>query len=132
MVECVEGGVSDEERERPRPHALDLTRVVCAHRRDVRFPMLSQSIRGERRLLRYSEPDLPREVLAFGADRMADDPVTVASSPARTLAHFRRDPCCDAVEELPAGPQERDPAFELRLAHRPLLGRRGREGDAPE
>jgi hypothetical protein len=52
--------------------------------------------------------------------------------PARALAHLRRDPRRDAVEERPAGLQERDPALELRLAHRPLLGRRGREGDAPE
>src|SRR6266542_1727098 len=94
--------------------------------------MLAQSIRGKRRALRYPQPDLLREVLAFGADGVADDPVAVASSPARALAHLRRDPRRDAVEERPAGPQERDPAFELRLAHRPLLGRRGREGDAPE
>jgi hypothetical protein len=30
------------------------------------------------------------------------------------------------------GLQQHDPALELGLAHRPLLGRRGREGDAPE
>ena len=46
---------------------------------------------------------------------MADDPVAVAPAPARTLAHLRRDPSRNAVEERPAGPQQRDPALELRL-----------------
>jgi hypothetical protein len=94
--------------------------------------MLAQSIWGQRRALRYPHPDLLGEVLAFGADGVPDDPVAVASSPARALAHLRRDPRRDAVKESPAGPQERDPAFEFCLAHRPRLGRRGREGDAPE
>src|SRR5215207_4835654 len=133
MVEGVEARVSDEEWQRPRPHApLDLPGVVRAHRRDVGLPMLPQSIRGKRRALRYPQPHLFREVLAFGADGVADDLVAVASSPARALAHLRRDPRRDAVEERPAGPQERDRALELRLVHRLLLGRRGREGDAPE
>src|SRR5919204_3092973 len=133
LVERVEGRVPDEEWKRPRPHApLDLPGVVRAHRRDVGLPMLPQSIRGERRALRDPQPDLLGEVLALGADGVADDLVAVASSPARALAHLRRDPRRDAVEERPAGPQQRDPALELRLTHRPLLGRRGREGDAPE
>ncbi len=106
MVECVEGRVSDEEGQRPRPHApLDLPGVVRSHRRDVGLPMLPQSIRGQRRFLRYPQPDLLREVLAFGADGVADDPVAVASSPARALAHLWRDPCRDAVEIRPSCPQ---------------------------
>jgi hypothetical protein len=43
--------------------------------------MLEQSIRGERRALRYPQPDLLGEVLAFGADGVADDLVAFASSP---------------------------------------------------
>src|ERR1700738_4319867 len=94
--------------------------------------MLPQSPWGKPRALRYPQPDLLREVLAFGADGVSDDPIAVASAPARALAHLRRHARRDAVEVGPAGPQQRDPALELRLAHRPLLGRRGREGDAPE
>jgi hypothetical protein len=47
--------------------------------------MPPQSIRGKRRALRYPQPDLFREVLALGADGVADDLVAVASSPARAL-----------------------------------------------
>ena len=46
--------------------------------------MPSQSIGGKRRALRYPQPDLLREVLAFGADGVADDLVAVASSPRGT------------------------------------------------
>src|SRR5437868_11478130 len=106
MVERVEGGVPDEKRQRPRPHApLDLPGVVRAHRRDVGLPMLTESFRGKRPLLRDPQPDLLREVLALGADGVANDSVAVASSAARTLAHLRRNPVGDAVEERPGGSQ---------------------------
>src|SRR3712207_5247272 len=82
MVGGVVGRVSDEEWERPRPHApLDLPGVVRAHRLHVGLPMLPQSIWGQRRALWYPQPDLLGEVLAFGADGVADDLVAVASSP---------------------------------------------------
>src|SRR5215213_2658085 len=133
MVEGVVGGVADEEWERRGPHApLDLPGVVGVHRGDVGLAMLAQAIRGERRALGDPYPDLLGEVLALGADGVADDLVAVASSPAGPLAHLRGDPRRHAVKDRPAGPQERDPALELLLAHRLLLGRRGRDGDAPE
>src|SRR5262245_1842975 len=103
MVEGVEGGMSDEERQRPRLHTpRDLPGVVRAHRGDIVLPVLAQSIRAERRLLRYPQPDSLGELLALGADGVADDPVAVASSAAWALAHLRRDPCRDVVEECPA------------------------------
>ena len=105
--------------QRPRPHPpLDLPGVVRAHRRDVGLAMLPQAVRGQRPLLRDPQPDLPREVLALGADGVADDPVAVAPTPARALAHLRRDPGRDGVEERPAGPQEGDP--RARAPPRPV------------
>src|SRR6185503_5307526 len=38
----------------------------------------------------------------------------------------------DLVEERPAGLEELELALQLRLAHRPVLGRRSGKGDAPE
>src|SRR6266576_5479214 len=124
MVEGVECRVSDEEWQSPRPHGtLELAGVVCVHRRDVFLSITPQSIRGQRAALRYAQPDARREVLTFDADGVADDPIAVASSAARTLAHLRRDSRRDAVEECPAGTQQLDPPLDFRLAQRPLLGR---------
>ncbi len=134
MVEHMVGRVPDEIRQRPRPHAPgDLAGVVRPHRREVRLAVLVKPSRRERALFGDPQPDLLREFLTLGADGVADDPVAVPSSPARAFfSHLRRDPCSDPVEERPAGPQQRDPALEFRLAHRSLLGRRGREGHAME
>ena len=111
---------------------LELAGVVGAHRRDVVLSILPSCVQGNRPALRDPQSDPRREVLALDADGVADDPVAVASAPARALAHHRRHARRDAVEERPARAQERDRALELGLAQRPVLGRRRREGDAPE
>ena len=87
MVEGVEGRVPDQEWQRPGPHERgDLTGVVRAHRRDVGLAILPQSVRVERCAFLNPQPDLRREVLAFGADGVPDDVVAVASSRTRASA----------------------------------------------
>ena len=129
VVERVIGRVADEERQRPRPHALAFAGVVGAHRLDVRRPVVAQPVGGERRVLLDPEADLLREVLALDADGVADDPVAIASATARPL-RSPGDPRGDSVEERPAGLEQHDPALERRVAHRILLGRGWGEGDA--
>ena len=84
-----------------------------------------------RALLRRNLSLEAADVLVLFFD-LADDLVAVASSPARALAHLRRDARRDAVEVCPSCLQERDLALELGFASHSQFATRFRALWAPD
>src|SRR2546430_7463438 len=65
VVERVERGVPDEERQGPGAHlSVDLPRVIGAHGRYVRRSVLPKLFECQRRVVLEQQPDLLREVEA--------------------------------------------------------------------